>query len=94
VTLNIESSKDWPEPHIPIDFSEALDSASQKVQKLWSNITPMARREWVCWVNATSVFETRERRVDVSISKMKSGKRRPCCFDPDLTKNSRLISIE
>jgi len=36
-------------------------------------------------------------RVDVSISKMKSGKRRPCCFnvsactDPDLWKNGRLL---
>jgi hypothetical protein len=41
--------------------------------------------------------DTRRRRVDVSISKMKSGKRRPCCFnlsactDPDLSKNGRLL---
>ena len=50
----------------------------------------MARREWVRWVNATRNPGTRQRRVEVSISKMQSGKRRPCrCnlaagTDPDL----------
>lgn len=99
VTLEIEPSKDWPEPNIPKDFSKALDFAPQKVKELWKKITPMARWEWIRWVNATSVSETRERRVEVSISKMNSGKRRPCCFnlaactDPDLAKNSKLISF-
>jgi hypothetical protein len=57
----------------------------------------MARWEWVRWVNATKNPDTRGRRVEVSISKMKSGKRRPCCFnlsactDPDLSKNGRLL---
>jgi hypothetical protein len=97
VTVEIEPSKDWPEPNIPSDFAKELANASSKVQDLWTKITPMARWEWIRWVNATSVFETRERRVAVSISKMQSGKRRPCCFnlaactDPDLAKNGRLI---
>ncbi len=97
VTLEIEPSKDWPEPTIPKDFLKALTTASTAVQTLWTKITPMARWEWIRWVNATSITETRERRVEVSISKLQSGKRRPCCFnlaactDPDLAKNSRLI---
>jgi len=96
VMIEIEPSKDWPEPKIPSYFSKALASAPPSVQTLWTKITPMARWEWIRWVNATSVMETRARRVEVSISKMKSGKRRPCCFnlaactDPDLTKNARL----
>jgi hypothetical protein len=97
VTLNISPSKDWPEPDIPKDFANKLAGASDKVKELWKKITPMARWEWIRWVNATGVMETRERRIDVSISKLQSGKRRPCCFnlaactDPDLSKNSRLI---
>lgn len=97
VTLEITPSKDWPEPNIPNDFSKALAAAPAAVHTLWTKITPMARWEWVRWINATSVTETRARRVEVSISKMRSGKRRPCCFnlaactDPDLAKNSRLI---
>jgi hypothetical protein len=99
VTVAIEPSKEWPEPSVPSDFEKALGGAPSTVQTLWTKITPMARWEWIRWVNATSVMETRERRVEVSISKMKSGKRRPCCFnlaactDPDLTKNGRLIEL-
>src|SRR5499427_6033478 len=96
-TLDIEMTKDWPEPSVPQDLATALVAAPQKIQNLWNEITPMARWEWVRWVNATKNADTRKRRVDVSISKMNSGKRRPCCFnlsactDPDLSKNARLI---
>lgn len=96
VTLSINPTKDWPEPSVPTDLQEALDSASD-IQDLWSTITPMARWEWVRWVKATKNPATRARRVDVSISKMRSGKRRPCCFDlssctdPELSKSGKLI---
>jgi len=95
-TLEIELLKDWPEPTVPQDLEIALAAAPQKIQDLWRDITPMARWEWVRWVNATGNPDTRKRRVEVSISKMSSGKRRPCCFnlaactDPDLSKNGRL----
>jgi len=97
VALEIEMTKDWPEPSVPPDLATALAAAPPKIQNLWNEITPMARWEWVRWVNATKNPDTRRRRVDVSISKMKSGKRRPCCFnlstctDPDLSKNGRLL---
>ena len=96
-TLEIESRKDWPEPNVPQDLEAALAAAPQKIQDLWNVITPMARWEWVRWVDATQNPDTRKRRVEVSISKMKSGKRRPCCFnlagctDPNLSRNGKLI---
>jgi Bacteriocin-protection, YdeI or OmpD-Associated/Domain of unknown function (DUF1905) len=96
-TVHVVVTKEWPEPSVPEDLANALESAPQKIQDLWSDITPMARWEWVRWVNATKNPDTRERRVDVSISKMKSGKRRPCCFDlsactdPDLSRSGRLL---
>ncbi len=96
-TLEIDSTKDWPEPSVPQDLETALAAAPQKIQNLWKDITPMARWEWVRWVNATKSPDTRKRRVEVSISKMNSGKRRPCCFDlagctdPNLSKNGRLL---
>jgi hypothetical protein len=98
--LDIEVTKDWPEPSVPQDLATALAAAPQKIQDLWNEITPMARWEWVRWVNATKNPDTRTRRVEVSISKMKSEKRRPCCFnlaactDPDLSKNGRLLEPE
>ena len=96
-TLEIAPVKQWPEPSVPQDLKKALADAPENIQDLWEEITPMARWEWVRWVNATGNADTRKRRVEVTISKMKSGKRRPCCFnlasctDPELSKNGRLI---
>src|SRR5206468_9958033 len=96
-TLEITATKDWPEPKVPPDLESALAASPQKIQDLWKDITPMARWEWVRWVSATRDPDTRNRRVEVSVSKMRSGKRRPCCFNlaactaPDLSKNGRLI---
>ena len=96
-TLELEVTKDWPEPTVPEDLATALAAAPQKIQSMWSDITPMARWEWVRWVNATRNPDTRERRVEVSISKLDHGKRRPCCFDlssctdPDLSRSGKLL---
>jgi hypothetical protein len=98
-TLGIQPLKEWPEPDVPRDLERALAAAPPKMQSLWKGITPMARWEWVRWVNATQNLDTRKRRVEVSISKMNGGKRRPCCFnlagctDPTLSKNGRLIEL-
>ena len=95
-TLVLQIVKEWPEPAVPKDLEAALAAAPQEIRYMWLDITPMARWEWVRWVNATANPETRRRRVEVSISKMGSGKRRPCCFnlagctDPELAQNGRL----
>ena len=96
-TLDFEPAGDWPEPTVPDDLEAALQDAPEKIQDLWEAITPMARWEWVRWINATRNPDTRRRRVEVSISKLNSGKRRPCCFnlaactDAELSKNGRLL---
>lgn len=88
--------EDWPEPRVPPDLKKAVAAAPPSIRALWQAITPMARWEWVRWVNATRNPDTRKRRVEVAISKLQSGKRRPCCFnlasctDPDLSKNGKL----
>lgn len=95
-TFELSVTKDWPEPDIPEDFAKALKTAPQKVKEKWLDITPMARWEWIRWVNATGSMETRAKRVEVSISKLNGKHRRPCCFnlaactDPELSTNSRL----
>ena len=96
-TLEIEPRKDWPEPSVPKDLGAALAAAPPEIRDLWEDITPMARWEWVRWVNATGNPDTRNRRIEVTISKLESGKRRPCCFnlasctDPSVSKSGRLI---
>jgi hypothetical protein len=96
VELTVEPAEGWPEPDMPVDFQAALAGAPD-IAGLWESITPMARWEWVRWINATGNPQTRERRVEAGISKLRSGKRRPCCFDlaactdPDLSKNGKLV---
>lgn len=96
VELELTPMKEWPEPDVPEDLQLALDEASD-VADLWESITPMARWEWVRWVRATRNPATRARRVDVTTSKLRSGRRRPCCFDlsactdPELSRGGRLM---
>ena len=72
-------------------------AAAPDIQEVWEDITPMARWEWVRWVQATRNPDTRQRRVEVTVSKMRGGKRRPCCFDlasctdPELSRSGRLL---
>ena len=95
-TLELQPTKQWPEPEVPDDLRAALADAPD-LAETWQSITPMARWEWVRWVAATRNPATRERRVEVSVSKLRSGKRRPCCFDlssctdPELSKNGKLV---
>jgi uncharacterized protein YdeI (YjbR/CyaY-like superfamily) len=97
VDVAIEPTSEWPEPDVPLDLESALHAAPAEVQERWRDITPMARWEWVRWVNATANPATRQRRVEVSISKLDSGKRRPCCFDlsactdPSVSKSGKLL---
>jgi hypothetical protein len=96
VSVAIEVVSQWPEPDVPSDLGVALSDAPEEIREMWQDITPMARWEWVRWVNATANPATRERRVEVTISKMQHGKRRPCCFDlssctdPALARNGKL----
>jgi uncharacterized protein (DUF2267 family) len=96
VAFALETTSEWPEPEVPQDLAAALTSAPDDIQDMWHDITPMARWEWVRWVNATANTGTRQRRVAVTISKMQAGKRRPCCFDlsactdPTVAKSGKL----
>lgn len=95
VSVELRPGGEWPEPEIPADFAEALADAPDSAET-WRDITPMARWEWVRWINSTRVVKTRERRIEVGLSKLEAGKRRPCCFDlssctdPELSKSGKL----
>ncbi len=64
---------------LPEDFRKAL-SSNREILSLWKDITPLARNEWICWVSSAKKAETRGKRIEVGLSKLKSGMRRPCCW--------------
>jgi uncharacterized protein DUF1905/bacteriocin resistance YdeI/OmpD-like protein len=81
VTLEIAPAAKEPEPEVPADLRKALAAAAPKVRALWSDITPIARRDWIQWITSAKQAETRTRRVKNACSMLAAGKRRPCCFD-------------
>jgi hypothetical protein len=97
VTVEIEPTKRWPEPNLPADWKAALD-ANPQVQELWLDVTPLARWEWLRWIGATSLSETRKHRIEVACSKLLAGERRPCCFNrsmccvPEVSKSGVLLA--
>lgn len=64
---------------LPADLRKAIES-NATAKKLWSDITPLAKNEWICWVTSAKKEETRVRRISVGMDKMRKGMRRPCCW--------------
>lgn len=80
VTLEMAPVGEEPEPKVPADLRKALATVP-KARALWSDITPMARRDWIHWIASARQAETRTRRIKNACSMLLAGKRRPCCFD-------------
>ncbi len=64
---------------LPADLQKAL-ADHPEAQVFWNDITPLARNEWICWVEGAKLIETRERRVERTYTELAGGKRRPCCW--------------
>jgi len=65
---------------LPADLRKAL-AAAPKARELWSDITPVARRDFIHWITSGKRAETRAIRIDKACDMLAKGKRRPCCFD-------------
>ena len=81
VTLEIAPAAKEPEPKVPADLRKALAAAPPGVRQVWSDITPIARRDWIHWIVSAKQAETRTRRIRTACDMLAKGKRRPCCFD-------------
>jgi hypothetical protein len=80
VALEIAPVAQEPEPKVPDDLRKAL-ADNCAAQATWSDITPVARRDWIHWIISGKKAETRVKRIDVACDKLASGNRRACCFD-------------
>jgi Bacteriocin-protection, YdeI or OmpD-Associated len=64
---------------VPADLRKGLISDT-KALAAWENITPLARNEWICWVTFVKKDETRREHIKRTVSELKEGMRRPCCW--------------
>ena len=64
---------------MPPDLHKVL-IANPKVKAKWDDLTPIARRDFMSWIDSAKQPETRKRRVESIPSRLLSGKRRPCCY--------------
>lgn len=64
---------------LPADLRRALAADGDALEK-WEDITPLARNEWICWVESVKKPETRTEHIDRVCSELKQGMRRPCCW--------------
>ncbi|HML92916.1 YdeI/OmpD-associated family protein [Methyloceanibacter sp.] len=64
---------------LPGDLKKAL-IANAKALATWDDITPLARNEWICWIESAKKAVTRTRRIEWGCSNLEEGKRRPCCW--------------
>jgi hypothetical protein len=76
---------------LPDDMKKAI-LADKKILKVWEDITPLARNEWICWTITVAKPETREKHIRVMRDKMLKGERRPCCWVGCIHRTDKVIS--
>lgn len=64
---------------LPSELRAALLSSAAALAA-WADITPLARNEFICWVEDAKQAPTRARRIRRTLEELDQGKRRPCCW--------------
>jgi len=64
---------------LPADLRKELVANSPALDA-WNDITPLARNEFICWVEYAKQAATRERRIRRTQEELEGGQRRPCCW--------------
>jgi len=72
---------------LPSDLREALLGDATALAA-WKDITPLARNEFICWVEDAKQEATRTRRIRRTREELEEGLRRPCCW-PGCTHRER-----
>jgi uncharacterized protein YdeI (YjbR/CyaY-like superfamily) len=78
--MNSKTAEEEPEATVPADLGKAL-AAAPKAKAPWKDdLTPIARRDFISWIDSAKQPETRRRRIERACSMLAAGKRRPCCY--------------
>ena len=64
---------------MPADLRKAL-AANATALDAWNDITPLARNEFICWVEDAKQQKPGARRMGRTRAARAAGERRPCCW--------------
>src|SRR3990167_2607003 len=76
---------------MPADLRQTL-AADGAARAAWEDITPLARNEWLCWIESAKRQETRKRRIERTRTELRGGMRRPCCWAGCIHRTDKPIS--
>src|SRR5438067_13075615 len=77
--MNPKPAGEESEPRAPTDLRKAL-AAAPTAKAQWRDLTPIARRDFISWIDSAKQKETRRRRIEKACLMLAAGKRGPCCF--------------
>lgn len=79
IIMSEEKLSDGTVHDMPEDLQKALMPSSE-AEDAWEDITPLARNEFICWIEDAKKSETRKRRIKRAVEELEDGERRPCCW--------------
>lgn len=76
---------------VPADLRKPL-LGDAKALAQWETLTPLARNEFICWIEDAKMPATRAHRIERTWKEVKQGKRRPCCWIGCIHRTDKAIS--
>ena len=74
--MNPKPAGEESEPRVPTDLRKAL-AVTPMAKAQWRDLTPIARRDFISWIESAKQPQTRRRRIERAASMLAAGKRRP-----------------
>ena len=63
---------------LPNDLGKEL--TEKDITSLWENLSPIARNEFICWIEDAKQEKTRVKRIIRTVEHLLEGTKRPCCW--------------
>ncbi len=61
---------------VPLNLYQALN-ATPKAKAQWSDLTAVARRKFISWIESAAESATRKRRIEKACTMLEAGKQHP-----------------
>ena len=74
--VNSKPASEGSEPRLPTDLRKVL-AATPVAKARWRDLTPIARRDFISWIDSAKQPEAHRRRIEKACVMLAAEKRRP-----------------